>query len=176
MIIGLSGYAGTGKDTVAKVLIDNHGYRRIAFADAIRDSLYVLNPIVREGFRVQGLVDSYGWDNAKVKNLELRRLLQVYGSEVGRERYGNGFWVNQALKGISNSLEKIVITDVRFPNEADAIKMYDKAQIWRVARPGVAPINSHISETAMDTYLCNHTIVNDSGKNDLEKTIELLLK
>jgi hypothetical protein len=175
MIIGLSGYAGTGKDTVAKVLIDNHGYKRIAFADSIRESLYILNPIVKDGFRVQGLVDSYGWDKAKMENAELRRLLQVYGSEVGREKYGKGFWVNQALKGVGNSSEKIVITDVRFPNEADAIKMYDKAQIWRIARPGVAPINTHISETAMDAYKWDHTIVNDSGKNDLEKTIELLL-
>jgi hypothetical protein len=175
MIIGLSGYAGSGKDTIAKVLIDNHGYRRVAFADAIREAIYILNPIIKENYRVQGLVDAYGWDKAKVDNPELRRLLQVYGSEVGREKYGHGFWINQVLVGITDSNDKVVITDVRFPNEASAIKMYNKAQIWRVARPGVVPINSHISEIAMDTYRHDHTIINDSGKNDLEKTIELLL-
>jgi len=83
MIIGLSGRAGSGKDEVAKVLVDLYGYKRIAFADAIRDALYELNPLVSDRIRVADLVDEYGWDFAK-KNFEVRRLLQVFGTEVGR--------------------------------------------------------------------------------------------
>jgi hypothetical protein len=175
MIIGLSGYASSGKDTVAKILIEDYGYTRIAFADPIRDAVYILNPIVKEGFRVQGLVDSYGWDVAKNEHPELRRLLQVFGSELGREKFGNLFWVNQAMFGIGNADSNIVITDVRFPNEASAIKMYEKAQVWRVTRPGTQPVNTHISETALDSYAFDHTIVNDAGLDDLKQTIKLLL-
>ena len=49
MIIGLSGYAQSGKDTVAKVLIEEYGFTRIAFADKIREFLYDLNPQVKVG-------------------------------------------------------------------------------------------------------------------------------
>lgn len=175
MIIGLSGYAGSGKDTVAKILVEDYGYKRIAFADPIRDAVYILNPIVKEEFRVQGLVDAYGWDVAKNEYPEVRRLLQVFGSELGREKFGNAFWVNQALFGISNADSNIVITDVRFPNEASAIKMYEKAQVWRVTRPGVQPVNTHVSETALDSFSFDHTIVNDAGLTDLQQTIKLLL-
>jgi len=175
MIIGLSGYATSGKDTVAKILIEDYGYTRIAFADPIREAVYILNPIVKDGFRVQGLVDVYGWEVAKTDYPEIRRLLQVFGSELGREKFGNNFWVNQALFGIGNANSKVVITDVRFPNEASAIKMYESAQVWRITRPGIQPVNTHISETALDSYAFDHTIVNDAGLNDLQQTIKLLL-
>ena len=56
MIIGLAGKAGSGKDEVAKILIDLYGYKRIAFADAIRDALYELNPLVADRLRVTDFV------------------------------------------------------------------------------------------------------------------------
>ena len=46
MIIGLSGYAQVGKDTVAQILVEEYGYSRIGFADIIRNACYRLNPIV----------------------------------------------------------------------------------------------------------------------------------
>ena len=49
MIIGLTGYARSGKDTVAKILVDNYGYKRIAFADKIRELLVEINPILENG-------------------------------------------------------------------------------------------------------------------------------
>jgi dephospho-CoA kinase len=73
MIIGLSGYAQSGKDTVAKVLVEKYGYRRVAFADPIRDLLYGMDPLVPKGYgesvinyRLQDLVDSYGWEKWKM--------------------------------------------------------------------------------------------------------------
>jgi 50S ribosomal subunit-associated GTPase HflX len=46
MIIGLSGYAQVGKDTVANILVQHHGYKRVAFADKIRECLFALDPII----------------------------------------------------------------------------------------------------------------------------------
>jgi hypothetical protein len=99
MIIGLSGYAQTGKDTVASHLIKNYDFRRVAFADPIRQALYRLNPLVEVGeFRavhLQSPVDSMGWEEVKKISPETRRLLQILGTEVGREMFGPDFWVNR---------------------------------------------------------------------------------
>ncbi|MFE2102926.1 hypothetical protein ACFW9W_39100, partial [Streptomyces sp. NPDC059468] len=43
--IGLHGFAGSGKDAVAKILAD-YGYERVAFGDKVREALYVLNPVI----------------------------------------------------------------------------------------------------------------------------------
>ena len=102
MIIGLCGYAQSGKDTVANILVEKYGYQRIAFADPIRALLYETNPMLKEGYRVQGLVDVYGWDKVKVDYPEARRLLQELGLGA-RKLFVVMFWVNQSLKDIDAS-------------------------------------------------------------------------
>lgn len=170
-IIGLSGYAQTGKDTVANILVNDYGYKRVAFADKIREFLYEVNPMVAcspTGY-LRDLVDLVGWDKAK-QEAQVRRLLQDMG--VGaRKLFGDQFWVAQALLPISSS-ERIVITDVRFTNEADAIKKYDGAQVWRVMRPGVQAVNQHVSETQMDEYVTDHVLLNSSTIEDLKALVK----
>jgi dephospho-CoA kinase len=61
MIIGLTGYARTGKDTVASVLVKDFGFERIAFADPIRELLYELNPKVN-GIYLREMVEEHGWE------------------------------------------------------------------------------------------------------------------
>ena len=61
---------------------------------------------------------------------------------------------------------KYVITDVRFTNEADMIRA-NKGKIWRVVRPGVGPVNNHISESELDSIKFDRLITNDSGFEDL---------
>jgi hypothetical protein len=164
MIIGLSGYARSGKDTLAGMLMGLYKYENKAFANPIRDLLYEMNPMVKEGYRVQGVVDSYGWEEAKVSFPEIRTLLQNLG--VGaRNIFNDQFWVSQALSGVSEG-DKIVITDVRFPNEAAAIKNLG-GQIWRIKRLGIDAANSHISETAMDDYPVDQIFINNGTVEDL---------
>jgi hypothetical protein len=171
MIIGLSGYAQSGKDTVAGMLIGLHGYESIAFANNIRKLLYATDPFINDGhpvFRLQDLVDSQGWENAKATAPEVRRLLQDLG--VGaRNIFGEDFWVEQTLKNI-NLTDRVVITDVRFQNEAEAIKKIDGAKIWRINRPGVGPVNDHISETDMDLWDWDAVITNNND-NDMQALI-----
>jgi hypothetical protein len=165
MIIGLTGYAQSGKDTLAGMLIGLHKYERIAFADKIRKILYEANPLISCGHTgyLKDLVDRVGWEEAK-KETPVRRLLQDFG--VGaRKTFGEDFWIEQALKGV-NPEDKFVITDVRFPNEADAIKDLG-GQIWRVKRIGVESVNTHVSESAMDSYQVDQIFINNGSMEDL---------
>jgi hypothetical protein len=174
MIIGLTGYAQSGKDTVANILVENYGYQRVAFADPIRDLLYEANPMLKEGYRVQGLVDVYGWDRVKVDYPEARDLLQRLG--VGaRKTFGDMFWVQQALRQVHFE-GKYVITDVRFPNEAKAIRQYDDSQIWRIRRAGFDAINAHESESAMDGEKVDQIFVNSGTLEDLKILIQTRMR
>jgi hypothetical protein len=70
MIIGLSGYAQSGKDTVAKILVDHYGFRRVAFADKIKEMVLETNPIVfidehQRTWRAAEYVSWKGWEKAK---------------------------------------------------------------------------------------------------------------
>jgi len=173
MIIGLAGYAQSGKNTVADILVDYHGFTQLAFAQPIKDFLYAINPLVAcspSGY-LQGLVDRDGWDKAK-QEPQVRMLLQNTGV-AGRELIDDYLWVAMTLSQIKDPQEeRYVITDVRFPNEAAAIKAQG-GQIWKVERPGVEPVNGHISETAMDPWVFDETILNDGTIEDLKNKIKV---
>ena len=174
MIIGLTGYAQSGKDTVAQILVEKYGYTRIAFADKIRELSYELNPIVKPGMKLQDAVDEMGWEKAKVRIPEVRRIMQDLG--VGaRKVFGEHFWVQQVLRQIHFE-GNFVITDVRFPNEADAIRKYDNAQIWRIRREGVNAVNQHVSETAMDNEKVDQTFLNSGSLEDLNVLIGIRMR
>lgn len=172
MIIGLSGYAQSGKDTVASILVEKHGYTRIAFADPIRKLLYEMDPLIPMGYgtsvinyRLQDLVDAYGWDKVKVDYPEVRRLLQDLG--VGaRNIFGDTFWIYQALSDVTPD-DKVVVSDVRFENEAKWIQEFN-GQIWRVKRVGTDAVNDHVSESDMDGYPVDQIFVNNGTIEDLE--------
>jgi len=172
MIIGLTGYARSGKDTVANILVDNYGYTRVAFADKIRDLLVEMDPILESGHRLSSTLEEYGWDLAKAKP-EVRRLLQMLG--VGaRKVLGESFWVHEAMKTMLNDPRpdmNYVITDVRFLNEADMVRA-NNGQIWRVKRVGVGAINSHVSESEMDDYKVDQIFTNNGTIEELELMVK----
>jgi hypothetical protein len=175
-LIGLSGYARSGKDEAAKVLVDKYGFTRVAFADKLRDALYALNPVITvkpyyneateppNGFSrvvLQEVIDVYGWNGYKETEFgdEIRRLAQRMGTEVGRQTLGENLWVDAALTGLAPDA-KIVVTDCRFPNEARAIKTLGGIVV-RVTRPGVKAVNAHPSETALDDWDFDYTLENN---------------
>lgn len=176
MLIGLSGYARSGKDTVADHLTNAYSFTQKSFAHKIKEAMYILNPIIDSDsigpLRYKNMVDSYGLDQIKDKYPEVRRLLQVFGTEVGRNMFGDSFWVDLALDDI-NSFHT-VISDVRFKNEADAIREQG-GKIWRVERKQATSINPHSSEVDLDGYDFDVVINNDSTINDLHKLIDLAI-
>jgi hypothetical protein len=166
MIIGLSGYAQSGKDTVAAHLEGNHDFNCIAFADPIKALSLRINPALAE------VVYAYGWDVAKARP-EHRRFLQELG--VGaRELIDEDIWINKALSSMTDG-DHYVITDVRFQNEANALKAIG-AQIWRVERAGVKAVNDHISEHDLDNWEFDAYIPNNSTLEDLMFAVDHALK
>lgn len=171
MIIGLSGYAQSGKDTVAELLCLNYGYKRVSFADPMREALLRLNPNIGNE-PLSHLVNDYGWELAK-HNPEVRRLLQVFGTQVGREMFGENFWIDLAFKQVTQ--DRVVFSDVRFPNEAQAI-IKNGGQVWRIQREGHKPVNLHASEIAMDNWRFDDLILNHGNLNDLADEVFMLAK
>lgn len=179
MIIGLSGYARSGKDTVAGILMGLHKYDNRSFANPMREILYKLNPIISSfdgsdmDIRIKDTVDALGWDKAKVNAPEIRRLLQVFGTEIGRNMIDENIWVNMAFKGIDFG-DRIVFTDVRYPNEAQRVKEY-YGEVWRIERLGVKAVNTHISESSMDNWQFDRVIQNKGSIEDLIGEVKLAL-
>lgn len=168
--IGLVGYSQSGKDTVANILVKNYGYTRVAFADKIREFLYGLNPMVAcspTGY-LQDLVNLVGWDAAK-QEPQVRRLLQDLGNSA-RKTIDENVWVTLALGNIDVN-KRVVITDVRFENEAMMIKLMG-GQLWRVKRVGVGPVNDHVSESELEGYKVDQIFVNNGTIEDLEALIK----
>ncbi len=173
--VGLAGFARSGKDSVGSVLV-SQGFVRRSFASPMRVALCRLNPLVDTVNGVMPLMDALyllgSWEGLKERAPGVRVLLQRLGSDVGREMFGEDFWVDQAFKGLGD--ESVVFTDVRFPNEAEAIRGRGGV-VWNVVRPGVGAANGHVSESALGGFVFDATIVNDGSLEELEgKVVECL--
>lgn len=156
MIIGLCGYAQTGKDTSGIHLIDSYKFKRFAFADPLKEAATVL-----------------GWSGKKDE--EGRRFLQLLGTEAIKNVFGEDFWARLIFKRINESDEKnVVITDIRFNIEADIVREHGGI-VWRVHRPGFGPANNHRSELEVDEIVPDAVLNNDSTIEDLYKKIDDLL-
>lgn len=174
-IIGLSGYGRSGKDTVASFLVER-GFTRLAFADILREALYVLNPYLPTSggkfVRLADYVDEFGWEVAK-KNDQVRLYIQRIGSDVGRDLIHKDIWVDSLFDRMSLDT-KYVISDVRFFNEANRVRRHG-GQMWRINRPGCGPVNGHYSEIVLDEYNFDHVIDNSGSEKDLEdKVLDLI--
>lgn len=179
-LIGLAGVARSGKDTVANFLVEHHGFTRMAFADAVREMLYRVDPLIEIPIddetlyigRVAEYVDGFGWEAAKALP-EVRRLLQRLGTDAGRAVLGEDVWVD-ALFG-SARIGRLVISDCRFANEVKAIRQ-EGGFVLRVERPGVGPVNAHVSERALGDFTPDETIHNDGTLEDLHEEVERVME
>lgn len=154
MIVGLCGFISSGKSTAANILIDNHGFTRLAFADPLKDACSKIFGWPREllegdtsnsrDFREK--VDTF-WSTELGYDITPRQALQVLGTEAGREIFGENLWTASLKQKILDKKKKdailrqtsnIVITDVRFPNEIMMLKSLG-AKIVEVSR-GEKPV------------------------------------
>lgn len=174
-LVGLCGYATSGKDAAAAGLAPL-GYRRLSFADNLRSLAYATNPLIHQQHATNPtylapVVDSQGWEKAK-ENPAVRRILQSLGVSC-RDTFGEDCWVD-ALHRQRKEGERYVISDVRFPNEADYIKARGGILI-RISRPGTGPVNDHPSETALDGTTADFYIVNDGTLPELHSKVQACL-
>lgn len=174
LVIGLCGYARSGKDTVADLLVKQHGFVKVRFADALK----------------RGLAEMFGLTPAQLdgdeKEVELpwlgvspRHLMQTLGTEWGRTLVHPDVWVLATQRHlerlVKNGIKRIVLSDVRFENEAVMTKYL--GALVRIDRPGVGAVNAHVSEEVLELnpYL-DGVLVNDGTLEDLEdKVIDLVV-
>lgn len=127
-LLGLHGRARVGKDTAAEFLVDECGYARtLALADGVRDCLEALDPYLWGGARLVEAVETLGWDVLKRDRLhmrEARRLMQYFGTEVGRDLVSPTLWTDLAVHRLKERRDEgpAIITDVRFADEADWVR------------------------------------------------------
>ncbi|MFD4542433.1 hypothetical protein [Streptomyces bauhiniae] len=179
-LIGFAGIARSGKDTAAQALLDS-GWTRRAFADNVRAILLAMNPVLDEPSYSRGFtslryeVDHYGWDAVREMYPEVRKYLQRLGTEGGRGVLGENVWVGALFRDFE-TWGPAVITDVRFPNEADAIRERG-GLVVAIRRPGQAPISEaqHVSETALRGYLFDDVILNDGSVAQLHDRVRQLI-
>lgn len=179
-VIVLSGYARAGKDTVADILVQDHGYKKVAYADRLRECTYALNPIV--AFKhdgptfLQSVIDVYGWEGYKKSEYsdEIRRLIQRLGTEVGRNLISENVWVNATLASIEGQ-ENVVISDGRFDNEVQPVR-YRGGVSWGVTRDGVVALNNHSSENGVSESLIDYTLENNGTIEDLRQNVANMLQ
>lgn len=175
MKLGLIGHAGSGKDTVAAHLV-SRGFTRVAFADAVRNVLLSVNPLVsKEGLRLRDVVEAHGWDRAKREIPEVRVLLQGLGAGV-RDELGESTWLDHALRQLDTLSDRpVVVTDVRYPNEGRALQRRGFFLVV-VQRPGVGPANAHPSEVDIPVELADATLLNNGSIPELYEKVDALLR
>ena len=217
MIIGISGYSGSGKDTAGIIiqhlkagtkfplkavikkpdihewwLEERSGWEVKKWAGKLKTIASILTGIPVEKFEDQEFKKSLlGPEWGTVTDIPLnsipvfadiqfnalisvRELLQKIGTDALRDNLHQDVWVNALMVDYNPTLNW-VITDTRFPNEAEAIKKAGGI-IIRIERPGVKPVNPHPSETSLENWKFDHVIINDGSLTDLTKKIKKVLK
>lgn len=178
MVIGLTGKARAGKDTVGEYLVKHHGFVRVSFADKVREAALALNPMIgilfNTGTRLHDIVKDLGWEKAK-ENPNVRQLLQRLGTEVGRNLFGENCWVEAVDRDLQKHQPKrIVFTDVRFDNEAEYVRELG-GEVWNVSRPDAAPVSDHASEQGLSKSV-DDIVVNQHSLADLYEQVARMLK
>ena len=188
MIIGISGKAGSGKDTAAKMLevlyanpdisyedFANKRYKNFAdiqivhFADSLKETAQVLFRIGEwETNTQEGKKTTINWIGKTV-----RELLQGIGQGL-RDAIDPNLWV-KILFANTEGWSNYIIADVRYPNEVKAIKERNGI-LLRIDRKG-AGAGNHSSETALDDYKeWDLVIDNNSTKEDLFNTLKKIVQ
>lgn len=172
MLIGITGHKFAGKSTVANMLSEILGYETYSFADKLKDVTCILSGCTREqledyDFKENELVPDYLRPYClNAEKPTYRAFLQHFGSEVMRGINDN-IWIDCTL---SKCGESAIISDVRFPNEAKAIR--DRGGIIvKVVRDGVVSKDTHSSEKNVENIAGNIIVFNDGSLEHLKAMV-----
>jgi hypothetical protein len=144
MIIGICGFIGSGKDTVADYLVNFHEFRRESFASSLKDAVSsvfgwdrtLLEGRTKESREWREQKDEW-WSERLGIEITPRWILQQWGTEVLRDNFHDAIWIASVENKIRQTKDNIVITDCRFPNEIKALRAAG-GKVIRVKR-GIEP-------------------------------------
>ena len=130
MIIGICGFIGSGKDTIADYLVNLHHFRRESFANTLKDAVAqvfgwdrtMLEGRTKQAREWREQVDPWWAERLGIPHLTPRYILQQWGTEVCRKNFHDDIWIASLENKLRNSRDDVVISDCRFPNEIRAIK------------------------------------------------------
>lgn len=196
MIIGICGLIGSGKGTVADILVENHNFEKLSFADNLKDgvaSVFSWDRDMLEGdtdrSRIWREKEDEFWTNETGMSVTPRLVLQLFGTDCMRNGFFDGIWVSLVKQKILENPDKNwVIPDVRFPNEVKMIQSV-QGQVWQVRRGelptwfldkrdnNIDPLTVHASEWAWidKDESFNEIIQNDGSLEELLKKIEIIV-
>lgn len=182
-IIGITGRKFNGKDTSAEYLVKKYGYTQLAYAKPLKDICKILF-----GFSDEQLYGSQKEVIDEQWGTTPRKILQFIGTDLLREQISkvlpnikDKFWIKclekQIRKVLADPNARVVISDVRFPNEIESIRESGFANmILRVSRPGINNTKDvHQSEILIEKLSVDHELNNDSTKEELYLKIDVLL-
>jgi hypothetical protein len=138
MIIGICGFIGSGKDTIADYLVNFHEFRRDSFASTLKDAVAavfgwdrdLLEGRTKAAREWREQVDPWWAERLGMPALTPRWVLQYWGTEVCRNGFHDDIWIASLENKLRRSGDNIVISDCRFPNEIKAIKAQGGRIVW----------------------------------------------
>jgi hypothetical protein len=151
----------SGKTFVATVLVHS-GYQPVSFAEPLKRMMVEF--LMSFGYDKDQAVRLSWFDKAVViqeLNASCRYLLQTLGTQWGRELVGDDVWI-RAWKARASKFDCVIADDVRFINEAEAIKEMG-GEMWKVVRPSAGHDWSHVSEGALDSWDGFDRILENNG-------------
>jgi hypothetical protein len=204
MIIGVTGFIGSGKDTVADYLVNFHEFRRESFASTLKDAVSavfgwdrtMLEGRTKEAREWREQVDPWWAERLDMPTLTPRWILQYWGTEVCRKAFHDDIWIASLENKLRNSRDHVVISDCRFPNEISSIKNAGGKIIWvkrgelpdwyqyaiaanqlgsNLALNELKKLKIHASETAWVGTDFDHEIDNNGTIDDLYRQIQSLI-
>jgi len=142
-IIGLVGFIGSGKDTVANYLQNKHGFARNSFAASLKDTLsaifgwdrFLLEGVTPESRVWRETVDQWWAERLGIENFTPRYAMQTVGTDICRQHLHSDVWVSSLERKIANSTGNLVITDCRFENEITMLKRQGATIVWVCRSP-----------------------------------------
>lgn len=204
MIVGLSGFIGSGKDTVADIICKRYNFNRESFADNLKNCLStifnwdrtLLEGKTENSRKWRETVDQWWASRLNIENFTPRYAMQHFGTDVCRNHFYDEIWIASLEKKILENDNSVVISDARFLNELRSIKRMggytirikrDNDPDWfetaieanygdQAAKLKLKNLNIHPSEYSWAGYQFDAIIENDGTIEDLENTVVTLME